>query len=88
MLVRVQSGIPMNNTLEEIKQIKKDFYRDYSPALEAVGNNLALGIGKDAKTGEYTIEVRLTNNKLKSSLPETYQDAKVNILVIGRIVAF
>ncbi len=76
------------NTLEEMKLVNRDFSRDYSAALEAVGNNLAVGIGKDAETGEYTIEVRLTNDKLKNILPETYQDAKVNILVVGRLKAF
>ena len=74
-------------TLAEIKQIKQMFITAYGAALEMVGNQMAVGIGKDEATGDFTIEARVTNNKLLSVLPDTYQDVKVNVEVVGKISA-
>ena len=68
-----------------IDQIKKQFKEEYSEALEAVGNHMAIGLGKDA-SGNFTIEVRLNNNKLSSILPNYYCGFKVNITIIGAII--
>jgi len=75
-------------TLDQIRAIKKQFGAEYGPALTAVGNHLSYGIGKDAATGEFTIKAYLTNDTLKSALPDTYQDVKVEVEIIGEIVAF
>lgn len=74
-------------TLDEVREIKKQFGAEYKDAFTAVGNNLSYGIGKDASTGEFTIKAYLTNDALKTSLPETYQGVKVEVEVIGEIVA-
>jgi hypothetical protein len=75
------------NTLAEIKQIKEMFFTEYGAALSMAGNQMSVGIGKDASTKDFTIEVRTINDKLLSILPETYQDVKVNVQVIGKISA-
>jgi hypothetical protein len=84
--VRILPGAPMK-TMDEVRAIKKRFFAEYGDALAAEGNQLSVGIGKDAETGEYTVEVRLTNETLKTALPETYHDVRVRVSVIGRIVA-
>ena len=75
------------NTIEKVREIKKRFADEYKDAFRAVGNNLATGIGKDAVTGDYTIVAMLTNDKLKSTLPEEYEGLKVDVEVVGVIVA-
>lgn len=72
-------------TKEEMISLKKQFITEYKSAFAKVGNNLAVGVGLDSKSGEPTLEARLTNNKLKTSLPETYHGTKVNIEIIGII---
>lgn len=74
-------------TIDEIRQLKKQFLEEYRDAFKAVGNNLAVGIGLDQVTGENTIIANLTNDKLKSSLPDNYHGAKVVIEVVGIIYA-
>lgn len=73
--------------MENIREVIKSFRNEFQAAFEAVGNNLASGLGKDKDTNNYTIEVRLTNDKLKSSLPVTYHGFKVVVEVIGTITA-
>jgi hypothetical protein len=75
-------------TFDEVKQLKKEFHKEYGDAFNAVGNNLSVGIGNNSKTGEFTITARLTNDKLKTSLPENYHGVKVDIYVIGVIIPF
>jgi NifB/MoaA-like Fe-S oxidoreductase len=90
MLVRVQSGMPKGKkmkTLDQVREIKKRFANEYRDAFRVVGNNLATGLGKDSVTGDYTIVAMLTNNKLKSTLPDEYEGVKVEIEVVGKIVA-
>jgi hypothetical protein len=74
-------------TLDEIRNIKKQFATEYRDAFIAVGNNLATGIGKDSVSGEYIIVAMLTNDTLKNSLPDEYEGVKVNIEVVGEIMA-
>lgn len=76
----------MNNT-DQIKKLKKQFHDEYGDKFAQVGNNLAVGIGKDANSGEYTIEARLINLKLKDTLPANYYGVKVNVSIVGNIVA-
>lgn len=77
----------MNKTIEEVKKLSEELRNQYQPGFEKVGNHIAYGVGKDPKSGETTIEFRLTNNKLKNTLPQTYKDVKVNIIVIGAVKA-
>lgn len=74
-------------SFEDVKKLAKEIHDKYQPAFEAVGNNIAYGYGKDTKTGESIIELRLTSDKLKSTLPTEYKGVKVNIRVTGVIKA-
>jgi hypothetical protein len=73
--------------IDEVRVLHKQFHKEYKDAFRAVGNNLALGIGKDRITGEFTLEAHLTNDKLKTLLPEEYHGIKVNVVVIGAVKA-
>lgn len=74
-------------TIEEVRKAKLDFKNTFYPIFISGGNNLAVGIGKDNQTGEYTIAVRLTNDNLKDTLPQTYKGIKVEVEVIGVVRA-
>lgn len=76
-----------NKTIEEIRIIKTQFLNQYREAFRAVGNNLAVGIGGDEKTGEYHIAVNLTNDKLMDTLPKEYDGVQVDVEVVGEIFA-
>lgn len=76
-----------DKSLEEAGALAQEIHDKYQPAFEAVGNNIAHGYGKDPKTGESTIELRLTSDKLKNTLPAEYKGVKVNIRVTGVIKA-
>lgn len=74
-------------TYDEVKSIVKKFAKEYAPAIAAAGNNLASGIGNDEKTGEPIIVAYLTNKKLKTTLPDSYEGVKVKVSVIGVVRA-
>jgi hypothetical protein len=66
------------------KQIKEKFKSEFEEAFLKVNNNMSVGFGED-DLGNPTLEVRLTNDKLKNVLPSNYQGLKVNVMVIGKI---
>lgn len=71
-------------TIEQVRSAKDALLKDFGPALKTVGNNLSVGIGKNA-AGEFAIAARLTNDNLKSILPSTYQGVEVQVEVVGPI---
>jgi hypothetical protein len=77
-------------TLNEVKALKYQFIKEFDTILTNGGNQLSIGIGKDgnsSKDEDWTLEVRLTNDNLKDTLPKFYLGTKVNILVVGEIKA-
>lgn len=72
-------------SFDEVKALATQLLDEYGPSFEKVGNNLSVGISKSDKTGEFTIAARLTNDKLKSSLPATYHGVKLEIKIIGAV---
>lgn len=85
MKVRVLPGIPMK-TIDEVRRLQKQLHQEYGSVFQKGGNHLSLGIGTN-DLGEYTLEARLTNDKLKDLLPQKYDDVEINIEVIGVIRA-
>jgi len=71
--------------LIEVKEIKDKFLSKFKDSFSKAGNNLSVGFGND--NNKFTLEVRLKNDKLKSTLPEYYNGLKVNVKVIGEIKA-
>lgn len=72
-------------TIDEVKQIKKQFRNKYEDAFRLAGNNLVVGIWQDCN--ELYIFAYLTNDKLKNILPDEYHNVKVIVEVIGELGA-
>lgn len=68
------------------KQIQDEFISEFRDAFLNANNNMSVGLGKNS-VGETTLEVRLTNGKLKSVLPSNYHGLEVNVVVIGKVSA-
>lgn len=72
-------------TIDEVKQIKKQFRNEYEDAFRLAGNNLVVGMWQDCN--ELYIFAYLTNDKLKNILPDEYHNVKVIVEVIGELGA-
>jgi hypothetical protein len=73
--------------MKPIEKLQDQFVKEYAASFRKAGNNLAVGVGFDSKTGQDTLEVRLTNDNLKETLPTNYYGTKVRIEVIGVVRA-
>lgn len=72
-------------TLEEVKQIKKDFFNDFFDLIKDQNNNLTTGIGRH--NNEHTINVYLENENGKDILPKQYKGVEVVVTIIGKVYA-
>lgn len=71
---------------DKVRSAKTKFKELYGPVIESADNHLMTGIGLDER-GNDTIVANLTNGNCKGILPKIFDGFKVEISIIGDIVA-